>query len=147
MPPHLSATFLHLFLWTGKPFLSQTICIQMLAPMPSVCLWAGKLVFLGFNFFSCKTETLVYLRGFLEGSDNLMSMKYLTQSLMHCKCSINTSNICDNHTSIWWHFSYLSVFSYSLFALSNSGRQKLLCLFSHTQKQGSGELSNLSKVM
>lgn len=78
---------------------------------------------------------------FLEGLDNQMSVKYLTQCPVHCKCSVNTYNIYYNHTYILWPFYYLSVFPYSLSDLNHpailGGRSYCVCFtYAETKAEG-----------
>lgn len=56
-PVHLSASLPHQCLQTGSVFYTQIVNIHMLTLLPSMCLWPSKLIFLGFRFFGCKTET------------------------------------------------------------------------------------------
>ena len=56
---HLSVSLphYHTSICTGSVFCTQIVSIHMLTPLPSMCLWPSKFIFLGFRFFDCKTET------------------------------------------------------------------------------------------
>ena len=114
----------------------------MLTLLPSMCLWPRA---------SGSSAVKLRLRFYLpQRPPRRLRQPIVCEELnpvLHA-LSVNTLNVYYNHTYIWWHFCYLSVFPYSLSDLNHLVilEDRLLCLFSTCRNQGSGELTNLFKA-